>query len=463
MLSISRQVVRAFRTVVRKASGSGGRLMDAPISFRNDGDGVRLQFRSEQQTIEYRLANAQTDAFSLPFSALADFEGGKDHPVVLRLDGDTVIAEWSEAGVPQSCRYVALKGDDVGFDDPPLTPVNNPRLFVSLVEVMQCVSPDAGRFAVHCVQLRGQKGEAVGTDGRQLLIVRGLEFPWTEDVLLRRTGLFACREFTGAGAAALGLSADYCVVRVGPWTARLLRQKDLRYPNVDQVLPASDTGATELVLASADAAFLIRSLPHFAVSESDQDPVTLHLNGQVVVRAKAASGQISELILSRSHARGDEIRIRTNRIYLQRAAQLGLLRLHVRNSPSPIVASDDTRLYAWQPLDCKTALGPCADAIRIESCPPLAAPPVLTPVERTPIPMSSSLTKPPERSVDTVAAKTDEVGPDPLQEAEAIKTQLRDLLGRVGDLVATIRRQRRQAHLVGTTRASPKQLHVVPR
>ena len=62
-----------------------------------------------------------------------------------------------------------------------------------------------------------------------------------------------------------------------------------------------------------------------------------------------------------------------------------------------------------------------------------------------------------------VAAKTDEVDPDPLQEAEAIKTQLRELLGRVGDLVAAIRRQRRQAHLVRTAPASLKRLHVVAR
>ncbi len=463
MLSISRKWIRAIRTVIRKASGGGGRLKEAPISFRNDGDGVRIQFRSDHQTIEYRLPNAQADAsFSLPFSALADFDDGKDEPVHLRVEAeDAVLAEWSAGDVPQSRRYVALKSDAVWLDVPPLTPVTDPDLFRSLTDVMATVAPDTGRLAVHCAQLRGQKGEAIGTDGRQLLIVRGLDFPWTEDVLLRRTGIFACREFTSAGAVEMGLSADHCVVRVGPWTVWCAIQKDLRYPNVEQILPGSNTGATEVVLASADAAFLIRSLPQFPTSDHEHEPVTLHLNGQVVVRAKAESGQISELVLSRSQAVGDEVRIRTHRIYLQRAAQLRLFRLHVRNSPTPIVSRDDTRLYAWQPLDCKTALGPSADAVRIESCPSLAAEPVITPVERNKSPMNRSLTKPDERPVDVCSDKADEIVLDPLQEAEAIKSQLRDLLGRVGELVTAIKRQRRQAHFVRNTLESLKQLQVV--
>ena len=70
-------------------------------------------------------------------------------------------------------------------------------------------------------------------------------------------------------------------------------------------------------------------------------------------------------------------------------------------------------------------------------------------------------TQPQDRPRETEVESPEETVVDPLQEAEAIKTQLRELLGRTGELVAAIKRQRRQAQLVRSTLASLKQLQDV--
>ena len=75
--------------------------------------------------------------------------------------------------------------------------------------------------------------------------------------------------------------------------------------------------------------------------------------------------------------------------------------------------------------------------------------------------MNRPTSTPQERSRETDTETTEETVLDPLQEAEAIKTQLRELLGRTGELVAAIKRQRRQTQLVRSTLASLKQLQEV--
>ena len=75
--------------------------------------------------------------------------------------------------------------------------------------------------------------------------------------------------------------------------------------------------------------------------------------------------------------------------------------------------------------------------------------------------MNRLTSQPQDRPRETETETVEDTVVDPLQEAEAIKAQLRELLGRTGELVAAIKRQRRQAQLVRSTLASLKQLQDV--
>ena len=324
---------------------------------------------------------------------------------------------------------------------------------------MSAAATSQVRYALTCIQLRGSKGEAVGSDGRQLLIVRGLAFPWTDDVLVPRTRLFEGKTFTDAEAVEMGRTDDHVVVRVGPWTAWLAIEKTGRFPKVDSVIPRETSKATRVVLADEDAEFLARTLPRMPGDESEHSPVTLHANGQVVVRAKSESAPLTELVLNRSVTVGDEVRIVTDRHFLRRAAQLGIRNIRFVDDRTPVVGESDRHTYVWQPLDSKTALASSDDAVRIESAATSTPQPDPQPTPRRVPAMSekSSGTRPEEPEIET----TDEVVADPIQEAEAVRGQLRDLLGRVNRLVHALKRQRRQNQLVRSTLASMKQLQGV--
>jgi hypothetical protein len=266
--------------------------------------------------------------------------------------------------------------------------VGDGTILVGLNEAMSAAATNQVRYALTCIQLRGSKGEAVGSDGRQLLIVRGLGLPWTDDVLIPRTRLFEGKTFTDAEAVEMGRTDDHVVVRVGPWTAWLAIEKTGRFPKGDSVIPRETSKATRIVIAEEDAEFLARTLPRLPCDDSQHSPVTVHANGQVVVRAKSGSDPLTELVLNRSVTVGDEVRIVTDRHFLRRAAQLGIRNIRFVDDRTPVVGESERHTYVWQPLDGKTALAPSDDAVRISSAAPDSQNPDPQPIPRTEPPMN---------------------------------------------------------------------------
>ena len=63
-------------------------------------------------------------------------------------------------------------------------------MLVALDQVMRTASPDATRYALQRVQLRGRTGDIVATDSKTLMCSTGFEFGWTEDLLVSRTLAF---------------------------------------------------------------------------------------------------------------------------------------------------------------------------------------------------------------------------------------------------------------------------------
>ncbi|MEI7687832.1 MAG: hypothetical protein WCL32_22735, partial [Planctomycetota bacterium] len=132
-------------------------------------------------------------------------------------------------------------------------------------------------------------------------------------------------------------------------------------------------------------------------------------------------------------------------------AQLGIRNLRYVNDATPIVGETSERLYVWVPLPAKGALGPANDSIRIESpCSSNEHTPIPQPQPRTNIAMSEKTNSPDDTDIET----TDDAVLDPLQEADALRTQLRETLGRFSRLVHALKRQRKQAQLVRSTLAS---------
>lgn len=461
MLSIPRSVARLVRATFRKLGDSNAGRPKL-TTFRADVDGLRLQARSVDVGAEYHIAGAfPTGRFAISLESLAASEGRGDDAVTFHLEsGGDIRMEWMDAGVPQQRQVSAGKEDGNWLTPPTTLQQTSDGALRTIIDAMQTTLRSPTRFALGRIQLRG-KGEVVGTDGHQLLLVRGLEFPWRDNLLVPRTRVLELPAFVDAERLEIGRTEDDVVVRAGPWTVWLRIDKDGRFPNVDKVIPAAEESVSRIVVAEDDAGFLLQAVPRLPANDEDGvHPVTVHANGHVVVRARSSSSPLTELVLNRSRTIGDEIMINLNRDLFCRALGLGIREFRFAKDV-PIVGESSDRTFVFLPFQGHPVLGPSDDALRIESVPKNPYSPPITPTRKSPT-MNDKNPPPPKNNVDPLETDAgEELVGDPIQEAEALRSQLREVLNRVGRLLHSLKRQRRQAQLVRSTLASLKQLQEV--
>ena len=280
-----------------------------------------------------------------------------------------------------------------------------------------------------------------------------------------------------------------------------------RYPQTQEIVAKAETGGTVLRLSATDAAFLADALPRLPTTEFSECGVTLDLSRPACIRARGAEDNpLTELVLSGSTVCGEPLRLATDRQYLLHALKLGLKEVRFSDPAGALLATDSGRKYIWMPLAPKDAIGPCENAIRIDSAGGPTAMPASPskPKPRRRSAMSNSSTTaaaaqspalPNENTVtsaeslapepttpDTVAAATSSAANDgqtaptpqvqrtrvrranrqltvgPIEQAVALRNALRESLTKTNELIRSLKRQRRQSKLVATTLASLKQL-----
>jgi hypothetical protein len=373
--------------------------------------------------------------------------------------------------VPQTLAFEAVPPDRVPpFPEPPASGAELPDTFLeALHEASLTTAKASARFAVTRLQLRGRRGEVVGTDGRQLLVWGGFPLPWEDDVLVPRLPLFGHRDTPLTGPVAVGRTEKDVSLRVGPWSFALEIDTVSRYPQVDRVIPAAAGATTRLLLDPADAALLIQNLPKLPGRDDAHAPVTLDLGRAPAVRARAAGGPAAELPLARSAASGRPVRVCMNRDYLRRALQLGFAELQVSGPTQPVCCRDGDRLYLWVPLATEAAVPPDTDAVRVTLSAPAATepppiqeqppdPPTLTERRRPmPAPTPHGDSRPGD---DRPEGQPPGGFADLFSEAEALRALLHDALGRAGRLLAALKQPRRQARAVETAMTTLRQLRL---
>jgi hypothetical protein len=244
-----------------------------------------------------------------------------------------------------------------------------------------------------------------------------------------------------------------------------------RYPRPEEVIPAATGSVTQVRWDEADAAFLTRTLPRLPGGSDDNAPLTLDLNGHVAVRARGEGQErVTELVLSHSEAKGPPLCLVTNRLYLTRVAALGFGGFDVLKADVPIVCRDERRIYVWMPLGKEGALAPSADALRIESIPEEPVARVRSPERREPTVNLISHHGNGHATSRSKAVSTPDVAAPAsigggfhglIEEAQALRSLLRDALVRVNQLLLAAKQQKKQSHLLHTTLATLKQLQNV--
>ena len=346
MLSIPRSMFRSLRSLRRKCVIGRPRGPAPPLLFHSHSRGciMAIHFEEVILTAHVCTASANFDSFSLPGDILDTIDGPGDEPVTVTLSKKRVEIHWNDRGVPQ---LLVVDGQLIENDlpnEPTTMSAMSIEFINALHEASRTTSRDSTRFALHRLQIQGDRGDVMASDATTLYWHNGFLFPFQETILIPAIPLFGVPEWSKSQTLSVGKKPNvHLVIRSGPWTAFLQIDTAGRFPDVKSVVPNSAL-ATTFNLDPDDAIRLRDSLPKLPGHRDDKQPVTLELvPGQpAVVRGRdETSGAVSEIVLSRSLVRNGPSKVSIDRAFLLRAIQLNCLTIRVAGSDKPIVASND--------------------------------------------------------------------------------------------------------------------------
>ncbi len=482
MISISRSVARQFRAVARRAGlCKVGQSGSACVRLIATAETLCLQAANGLAAVEYQKAGRFDAAdITVPLQLFADCEAKNDGFVTVRRnDSSGIVASWADRGVPQQKEYASVDAPEMPAFSRELAR-NPPNLLVALRDAKSTTEISSTRYALDCIHLNGAIGTIAATDTHQLLVQTGFQFPWRDQVLMRSTDVFASRELPAELPVEIGRTESGVTVRVGEWTIHHELNKDGRFPNIDRIIPAPTAIKTRMQVDAADARFLTDTLGRLPADDQTDRPLTLDLNGAVMVRARSEKSPLMELLLSRSQRVGAQLRLQTNRAYLARALELGFTEIGFVNAESPCACQDATRTYVWMLLENKGALEPSTEALRIDSLSVsstgatnparsgVASPTrtnaittTVTPVNRVTGHLAPRTD--PKTSVKThvVAVSSAPQPTDVIEQALELRNQLRSVVQGLTELVGQIRHQRKKTRLMKSTLQSLKQLQLL--
>jgi hypothetical protein len=467
MLAISRNTIRQFRSVLKRA-GLHRIVALKPSFLCADASPTTLHLSAGNVSlvVEWRVPGSfAPERFLLDPEAL-QFCEGRSADLVQFVPGDDrqVQVTWSDRGVPKTRSFTTPEEvEPLVVPTPETWGTNEPGFLKALHEAMQTTDPDSVRFGTGCVQLQGAAGAMNATDSHQLLRQTGFQFPWQEDLLVGRTEVFGLREWPHDEPVRIGKTQDWVTLRFGDWAVHLAVPAEPRFPDVTKVIPPASAIATRLQLDPRDASFLAETLHRLPDPNSPEHPVTVDLNGHVAVRARGEEPTVTELVLRHSRREGPAVRLSINREYLARAIAMGYRELGIIDAKSPVLCDDGKRQYLWMVLE-GTGLDPSDTAVIVPS-PDGPAPRPVTAQRQTPSTPKAGppvpATAPPVNRIAALTTSTAPVPVDLIAQAEKVRDALRGTLQEVGTLITAARQQRRQSRLTKTTLNSLKQLRTL--
>lgn len=476
MLTISRSVLRRFRTLCRRGGLHKTHIAGGPVvTFVGGADGCRIRAASTDVAIEYHDPAASGDeTIRLSLVALELCEGRDDGLVTIdaRAD-DQVFLSWTDRGVPRLSEQSPPKQGATSFPAAPTTlTANEARLWSDLGDAVATTDAQSSRYALGCLHLRSALGRIETTDGRQVLVQSDYNFGFEDDVLVPGTKLLGGADMGTVDEVRIGRTEDYVGFGVGRWLILLRIQKDARFPKIDQILPNPSTAKSRLELSPGDASFLKETLPRMPCDDLLHDPVTIDLNGRVLVRSReTAESRPAEVLLGSSQLTGEPVILNTNRRFVERALKLGFRSVCLFGPDSPALCVDEHRRFLWALLDKGSAIPRHHDPQRIDAPSRIDVgngATIITTKPKEPV-MSVSLpvvTRSASKPSETTAVKT--VPPvdarpaeSAIEQALTLRDTLRTAAQQAGELVRSLKRQKRNTRIVASTFASLKDLQLV--
>ena len=461
MIEITRSLARQLKTIFRRTISETARgVVHQPVLLHAGPDGLRIRIASHEVAAEYHdLSPREPDAAYIPFELLKDCEAKTDDPVQVEMAAENrLLATWNDGHVPQMKQYDIPSRETFFPDWPDAFTDNPPELADALHVAMETASPESSRYSLHCVQLQGA-GSIVATDGSQMLLQTGFEFPWDDDLLIPRRLVFGSSDLPTGIKVQVGRSDGWVWFRLGSWSFAFAINAEGRFPPVEDHIRDAQHAAASIQIDSHDADFLVESMKQLPGNNIVYSPVTVDANGSIAIRSKSEdTPQSVELLLAKSTRSGLAQRFNTNRTFLRRALNLGFRELHVFAPDQPILCADDRRKYVWAVLTPDDAVKQSPDMVQISSACDVSS----GSSNSTQPPQETAVTKPAQTTSQTSNQSTTPSSTEELIDAaEQLKASLRDTLGKTNELIGGLKRHRKEAKIVRTTLDSLRQLQTV--
>jgi hypothetical protein len=471
MIVLSRATARSFRSVARKCVPGRARGPAPPVTLRQEGGRLTLATDLGEVGLAWSGASAgDPETLVVPMALLDAIDVAGDDAVQVERDcRDQAVARWSDRGVPRSFPCGIVTADRDNPDPAPEMTSSLPREFLTaLHEAGRTAAREPTRFALHRVQLRGKKGQVIGTDGKRAYLRSGFKLPFPEDVLVPAVPVFGTKEVAAADEIRVGRTDGSVIVTAGPWTVRLRVDAEGKFPDVAGVLPKNLP--TVLTIDPTDAEALVDALPGLPGTGEEPAAVTLAADGGgVVVRAGAESDAV-EIRLTRSTVTVDDTAVPINRDDLRRMLALGCRTIRFGDPNKPVVGAGDRLTFAAMPLDASGVAQASATATRLATdetgrVVPVAGAPLqsLDAPDPDVLPLSplterTALMKSPP----TVPAKPEPNGEalDPLVEAEGLRNALAEVVTRATRLITALRHMKREKRALSSVWQSLKDLNL---
>lgn len=369
MILLPQPLLREAHAVFRPALPKGrAALAAATVQILSGKEGVRVRLVLPEIALEcHHPTPSEAGTFLLPFAALSECEGRGNAVQIQSASAGKIRLGWERGGIPFQREYQSPAVTEPSFPARPARDLaNSPSLLRALGEAMQIPTGSSSRFALSLIQLRGQQGDIVATDGRQLLIQGGFRFPWKEPLLIPRSSVFSARELPQGQTVIVGASKTHVFFRIGGWTIALLIETSSRFPKVDQVIPSANDAIAKWKVDPEEASALADMLDQLPGAHEEGAPITLDLGKSSVVRTRGENETRStELALPGSRLEGKPVRLATDRRYLQRALALGFRTFLISAAEQPILCQEGSNVFVWVPLSPEAALAPQRHAQRI--------------------------------------------------------------------------------------------------
>jgi hypothetical protein len=459
VIEMTRRQAAEVRSLLRRTFGISSTARAPRVEVLASPDGLAFRCASNQIAFEYRFtSHCAPDGVILPYAALTQCEARRDDVVRIQQDGDEVELSWSEDGIPQTGRFPTEEPHS--FPDMPADRCSlNDEFLTAMYHAAATTDEGSSRYALSCIRLRSSDGQVAATDSRQAFLQSGFAFPWPDERLVPACGLFGTRQWRSAEQVEVGSSDEWVTFHADRWTLHLKTVTDATFPAVDELVPAASAATTTMSLTNDDAEFLTRAIKRLPGGQEQDAPLTLDLNGSVVVRACGSDQAVpTEVALSNSQRIGDEVRLSTNRSMLARAIELGFRDVHFRGADAPAFCREDRRAYLWALLGGGDAVEPNEQATRIES-------PVGNSVRRRRAGRPST-ERGIRRSQRNDSGRPANASSNPsttplLTQAETLRDSLKQVLSQTRELVSSLKKQKQEKRLVASTLKSLRQLEQI--